>query len=239
MFLPDPSRALVEFRRVVRPNGRIAVTVLGTAEQVPIWGALAAALAERLPEQRVDLYRSFSLADPIVLNGVFTAAGFRDVSISEERRTATFATFADYWEPIEAGVGMLPHAYAALTGPDRRRVRHDVERRLRQHNSADRVGTRHRRQPRRCTPLSPLPSTGLGTTTANCIVDPLTSPSPEDGSLLRAFPGKVGLANLVWLSGGASSRVWAWSTGPRDSATAPADRRRAILFGSWPVRLLL
>jgi SAM-dependent methyltransferase len=137
MFMPDPLGALVEFNRVVRPGGRVAVTVLGTAERVPIWGALAAALADRLPDQQAELYRSFALADRAMLQDLFTVAGFHDVSVSEERRIAVFETFEDYWQPIEAGVGMLPHAYAALAEPDRRRVRAEVARRLRQYHSGD------------------------------------------------------------------------------------------------------
>jgi hypothetical protein len=33
-----------------------------------------------------------------------------------------FETFDEYWEPIETGVGMLPHAYAPLTETDLRRA---------------------------------------------------------------------------------------------------------------------
>jgi SAM-dependent methyltransferase len=137
MFVPDPLRALGEFKRVVRPGRRVAVTVLGTAQQVPIWGALAAALADRLPDQRVELYRSFALADPVVLGDLFASAAFDDVSVREERRMAVFETFEDYWGPIETGVGMLPHAYAALSELDRDGVRADVERRLLRHQSGD------------------------------------------------------------------------------------------------------
>jgi SAM-dependent methyltransferase len=135
MFMSDPLGALVEFKRVVRPARRVAVTVLGTAEQTPIWGALAAALTERLPEQGTELHRSFACADPVALVDMFDVAGFREVVVTEERRIATFATFADYWQPIEAGVGMLPHAYLSLSEADRRTVRRDVERRLRHHRS--------------------------------------------------------------------------------------------------------
>jgi ubiquinone/menaquinone biosynthesis C-methylase UbiE len=137
MFMPDPLGALVEFKRVVRPGRRLAVTVLDTAEQIPMWGVLAAALADRFPDQRSEVYRPFALADREMLQDMFTVAGFDDVSVSEEFRIAAFDTFEEYWQPIEAGVGMLPHLYAALAETDRRNVRAEVEGRLRQHHSGN------------------------------------------------------------------------------------------------------
>ena len=136
MFMPDPIRALAEFKRVVRPGSRVAVTVLGTAEQVPLWGAFAAALTDRLPDQSADLHRSFALADPVRLADLMTDAGYHEVSVRVHRRIALFETFEHYWQPVEDGVGMLPQAYRALSAVDRRTVRDEVQRRLRQHRSA-------------------------------------------------------------------------------------------------------
>ena len=56
MFFPDPARGLEEFRRVLKPRRRAAVCVISTSERAPMWGALADALGERVPDQRALLH---------------------------------------------------------------------------------------------------------------------------------------------------------------------------------------
>ncbi len=104
--------------------------VLAAADRVPIWGVLASALSTALPHDRDMLMLSFSLADAVGLEGVFRAAGFDDIRLSTEQRTAVFASLGDYWRAIEHGTGQLPHAYRGLPEPARRRVRADADRRL-------------------------------------------------------------------------------------------------------------
>lgn len=130
MFFPDSGAGLREFRRVLRPGGRAAVGVLASADRVPIWGVLANALSAALPHDRDMLMLSFSLADAAVLEALFTAAGFDDIRVGTEQRTAVFASHGDYWQAIERGAGQLPHAYRGLSEPSRRRVRADAESRL-------------------------------------------------------------------------------------------------------------
>jgi hypothetical protein len=108
-FFPDPARSLSEFRRVLRVGGRAAVCVVSTPDRAPMWGVLADALGRRLPDQREALHLSFALADAERL-GRLLATHFRDVRVTRETRAGSFASFADYWEPIEAGTGQMPHA---------------------------------------------------------------------------------------------------------------------------------
>jgi hypothetical protein len=84
----------------------------------------------QLPEQRDVLHLTFALADPEQLTHLFRLAGFRDVRVTRETRQGTFASFDDYWAPIEAGTGQLPQAYLALPAPRRRVVREEVQTRL-------------------------------------------------------------------------------------------------------------
>jgi hypothetical protein len=76
------------------------------------------------------LYLSFSLADPTRLEGLLAGAGFRDVRVERERREDITASFDEYWEPIEAGVGSIPQSYLTLSEVDRRSVREEVRARL-------------------------------------------------------------------------------------------------------------
>jgi len=50
--------------------------------------------------------------------------------VERATREDSFESFADYWEPIEAGVGSLPQSYLRLRPADRRAVREEVRSRL-------------------------------------------------------------------------------------------------------------
>jgi len=56
-----------------------------------------------------------------------------------ERRDDTVASFDEYWEPIEAGVGSLPQAYLMLSEADRLSVREEARARLSQFDSDGRL----------------------------------------------------------------------------------------------------
>ena len=88
-------------------------------------------------EQRNVLATSWSLADPKLLKGLFSDAGFRDVRVEPIQREGTIDGFDDYWSPIEEGVGQIPQVYRALDEADRHSVREDVHARLAQYETPD------------------------------------------------------------------------------------------------------
>jgi len=137
-FFPSPAAGLLEFRRVARSGGLVAVCVNTTSDRLPMWGNLADALDRFLAdEQRKVLALSWSLADPRGLEGLFNDAGFQDIRVEQVKREGTIDGFDDYWAPIEAGVGQIPQVYHALSAADRRSVREEVRARLAQYESAD------------------------------------------------------------------------------------------------------
>jgi ubiquinone/menaquinone biosynthesis C-methylase UbiE len=130
-FFPDPARGLAEFRRVLRRDGKVAICVISTPDRAPMWGNLADVLSRFLPDLRGILFLSFALHDPVRLENMLVGAGFRDVRVERTAREDSFESFADYWEPIEAGVGSLPQAYLRLAAADRCAVREEVRLRRR------------------------------------------------------------------------------------------------------------
>ena len=129
-FFPDPARGVGEFRRVLRKSGRVAICVISTPDRAPMWGNLADVLSRFLPELRDVLFLSFALHDPNRLEAMLVGAGFRDVRVERTTREDSFESFADYWEPIEAGVGSMPQAFLRLAAADRHAVREEVRSRL-------------------------------------------------------------------------------------------------------------
>jgi ubiquinone/menaquinone biosynthesis C-methylase UbiE len=137
-FFPNPAAGLSEFRRVVRAGGTVAVCVNSTPDRLPMWGNLSDALNRFLTqEQRNVLAMSWSLADPVRLEGLFNDAGFQDIRVQQIRREGTIEGFDDYWAPIEEGVGQIPQTYRALEEADRRAVREEVRARLARYETRD------------------------------------------------------------------------------------------------------
>jgi SAM-dependent methyltransferase len=134
-FFPNPAHGLVEFRRVLRSGGRVAICVISTPDKAPMWGILADALGRLVPALQSILYLSFSLGDPARLEDLLTGAGFRDVSVEREIREDITESFDEYWDPIEAGIGSIPQSYLTLSDVDRRSVREEVRARLSQFES--------------------------------------------------------------------------------------------------------
>ena len=70
---------------------------------------------------------------------LFTRAGYRDVQVQRHVRDSVFESLDDYWEPIERGMGSLPHAYCSLPEPVRRRVHDQVNDLLGAYRDGDRL----------------------------------------------------------------------------------------------------
>ena len=139
MFFPSAHEALVEFARVVRPAGRVAVGVLSTPARAAMWGVLAGVLSDHLPGQHDAFHLSFALADPDSVIEPFTVAGYRDVQVQRHVRDGVFESLDEHWEPIERGIGQLPHAYCSLPEPVRRRVHDEVNDLLAAYRDGDRL----------------------------------------------------------------------------------------------------
>jgi SAM-dependent methyltransferase len=104
-FIPDPKRALLELRRVVKPGGKIAAAVwdygAGMRMLRAFWDAVVHTdpAAEKIDEKRMPLCREGELA-ALWKRGNLEAVREESVDI-----TMRFASFADYWDPFLLGQG--------------------------------------------------------------------------------------------------------------------------------------
>jgi ubiquinone/menaquinone biosynthesis C-methylase UbiE len=129
MFFPDPGRGLSEFRRVLRPGGCAAVSVLTTPER-SYNGRINAIIASRVPSLAEATARTFSLGDEARLRTLFERAGFRDVETTTQAHRFVLPSFDAYFDPFEQGGASSGQAYLALPEAERKVVREELRRSL-------------------------------------------------------------------------------------------------------------
>jgi ubiquinone/menaquinone biosynthesis C-methylase UbiE len=139
MFFPDKAAALEEVRRLLRPGGRVALTVWGIPDRAPFAGIMARVLGEELPALRDELLLPFALGNSADLGRLLEQAGFHGNRVRQEIRRAHFQSVVDFLEPYEQGGGRLGQAYRQLPQDARAAVREKVLRQLARFAQGDRI----------------------------------------------------------------------------------------------------
>jgi len=114
-FLPDPLVALREMRRILEPQGRVAVSVFAEIARNPVALALSDALDRHLGDGASDAKRNeHSLGDAEALDALFRESGFARVRIETVTRTSHYPSVSEY---VRFQLEATPLA-AALAGCD-------------------------------------------------------------------------------------------------------------------------
>ena len=134
MLMADPATALAETRRVLRPGGRLALAVWGTAEQNPFFVTIAVSLVQRghlPPPEPPPAPGPFSMASSERTEGLLRRAGFAEVRTEEVAGRFVASDADEYLSVIADTAGPIGLTLRGLAEPDRAAVNADVENSLR------------------------------------------------------------------------------------------------------------
>jgi SAM-dependent methyltransferase len=129
--LPRPESALAEFARVLRPGGRMAVTVWDRPERMRPLGVLTEAVERTegvqdpgLPSGGPDPFR---FADEAALVALLSGAGVDGVDVSSIGFEERVADTDEIWEGMLAGSIRTAALIERQSEPVRRRIRVELE----------------------------------------------------------------------------------------------------------------
>jgi SAM-dependent methyltransferase len=126
-FVPQPSRAVEEMARAVKPDGVVAVYVWDYAGKMQLmrhfWNA-AAALDPHAYD--LDEGRRFPLCNPQALTELFQSAKLNHVEVRAMDIATDFKDFDDYWSPFLGGQGPAPSYAMSLNEAERIALRERI-----------------------------------------------------------------------------------------------------------------
>jgi ubiquinone/menaquinone biosynthesis C-methylase UbiE len=132
MLFPNPVKALIEIRRVVKPGNKVAVIVFSAIEKNPYHG-IPFGIVRRLgniPPPAPGEPWMYALGDPRALEEVYGKAGFLNVSVRALPIQRRFPSTADAVRTMKTSAVDLREMMSRLSNADRELAWSEIEQQL-------------------------------------------------------------------------------------------------------------
>ena len=129
MLVPDCATALAEARRVLRPDGRLALAVWRGAEQNPWISIAGRMLVERchMPRPEPGEPGIFALADEERLSGLLEVAGFTVGRVEDVHLRFDYSGLENYIRRAQDTGGVFARIWAGAPEDERTAIRAELE----------------------------------------------------------------------------------------------------------------
>jgi SAM-dependent methyltransferase len=129
MLVVDPTTAVRETQRVLRPTGRAVFTVWGPRERNPWLGLLLDAVTDELgvPVPPPGVPGPFSLEAPGALAELLVAGGFTNISVREIPTPMHVSSIDQWWSVVPSLAGPVATLLASLPAQQNAAIRAHAE----------------------------------------------------------------------------------------------------------------